>query len=160
MTYVIQRLSKTFLSYSFSLSVNSFFGLPAFYCVGLMRSLNLFVNSEMTSLHFLGLFGSAFAFFWILLDLMWGCKKAETSVDSVIRFSPVAVAILSLTRWWYFCFFSYWSHNLSSLVIGLVFIFGSSFFFVSHPFLDIVLYVFGGIFYIVPQLTWAPLSLS
>ena len=73
---VISVLSKKFLSHSFSLSVNSFFGLPAFDWIGLMRSLNLFANAEMTSLRFLGLFGSVFATFWILLDPMWACEKA------------------------------------------------------------------------------------
>ena len=43
-TYEILGLSKTFLSHSFSLSVNTFFGLPAFDWVGLMLSLNLFAN--------------------------------------------------------------------------------------------------------------------
>ena len=47
-----------FLNHSFSLLVNSLFGLPIFDWVGLMRSLNLFVNAEMTSLRFRGLFGS------------------------------------------------------------------------------------------------------
>ena len=72
-TYVISGLSKKFLSHSFSLPVNSFFGLPAFDWVGL----NLYANAEMTSLRFLGLFGSVFATFWMLLDLMWTCEKAE-----------------------------------------------------------------------------------
>ena len=82
----ISGLSKKFLSHSFPLSVNSFFGLPAFDWVGLMRSLNLFVNAEMTFLRFLGLFGSVFA---ALLDLMWACEKAESSFCSVTRFAAV-----------------------------------------------------------------------
>ena len=98
-------LSKKFFSHSFSLSVNSFFGLPAFDWAGLMRSLNLFVNAEMTFLRFLGLFGSVFATFWMLLDLIWACEKAESSFCSVTRFAAVAVAVLSLTRCRYFCFF-------------------------------------------------------
>ena len=104
-TYVISSLSKTFLSYSFSLSVNSFFGLPAFDWVGLMRSSNLFANAEMTSLLFLALFGSVFPTFWMLLDLMWACEKAESSLCFIARFAAVTVAILSLTRCCYFCFF-------------------------------------------------------
>ena len=101
-TYVISSLSKMFLSHSFSLSANSFFGLPAFDWVGFIYSLNLFANAEMTSLRFLGLFGSVFATFWRLLDLMWTCEKAESSFCSVTRFAVVAVAILSLTRCRYF----------------------------------------------------------
>ena len=62
----------------FSLSVNSFFGLPAFDWVGSMHSLNLFANAEITSLRFLGLFKSFFATFWRLLDLMWACEKAKS----------------------------------------------------------------------------------
>ena len=106
MTYGISGLSKTFLSHSFSLSVNSFFGLPYFNWVGLMRSLNLFAIAEMTSLRFLGLFGSVFTTFWMLLDLMWACEKAESLFCSITRFAGLAVAILSLTRCRYFCFFS------------------------------------------------------
>ena len=75
MTYVISALSKKFLSHSFSLSVNSFCGLPAFDWDGLMRSFNLFANAEMTYLHFLGLFGSVFASFWMLLVLCGYAKK-------------------------------------------------------------------------------------
>ena len=93
----ISGLSKKFLSHSFPLSVNSFFGLPAFDWVGLMRSLNLFANAEITSLRFLGLFGSVFATFWMLLELMWAREKAESSFCSVTRFAAVAVAILFLT---------------------------------------------------------------
>ena len=81
------------MSHYFSLSVNSVFGLPAFDWVGLMSSLNLFANVEMTSLHLLGLFEGVFATFWMLLDLMWAYEKAESSVCSVIRFAAVAVAI-------------------------------------------------------------------
>ena len=58
-----------------------------------MRSLNLFVNPEITSLRFLWLFGSVFATFWMLLDLMWAHEKAESSFCSVTRFAAVAVAI-------------------------------------------------------------------
>ena len=94
MTYGISGLSKTFLSHSFSLSVSLFFGLPSFDWVGLMRNLNLFANTEMTSLRFPGHFGSVFATFWMLLDLMWAYKKAESSFCSVTRFAAVAVAIL------------------------------------------------------------------
>ena len=68
-------LSKKFLSHSFSLLVNSFFDLPVFDSVGLMRSSNLFADAEMTSLRELGLFGSVFVTFWMLLDLMWACEK-------------------------------------------------------------------------------------
>ena len=85
--------SKKFLSHSFSLSVNFFFGLPVFNWVGLMRSLNLFANAEMTSLRFLGLLEV-----FLRLDLMWSCQKGESSFSSVTRFAAVAVAILSLTR--------------------------------------------------------------
>ena len=104
MTYVISSLSKKLQSHSFSFPVNSFFGGPIFDWVGLLRSLNLFTNAEMTSLCLLELFGSVFATFWMLLDLMWACEKAESSFCSVTRFVTVAVAILSLTRCRYFCF--------------------------------------------------------
>ena len=123
MTYIISGLSKKFLNQSFLLSVNSFFGLPAFDWLGLMRSLNLFSNAEMTLLHFLGLFGNVFATFWMLLDLMWACENAEPSFCSITRFAAVAVAILSLTRCRYFCFFSRLNRNLSSLAIILAFFF-------------------------------------
>ena len=63
------------MSHSLSLSVNSFCGLPAFDWDGLMRSFNLFANAEMTYLHFLGLFGSVFATFWMLLVLCGYAKK-------------------------------------------------------------------------------------
>ena len=106
MTFVISGLSKKFLSHYFSLSVSSLSGLPAFNWLGLMHSLNLLVNTEMTSLRFLGLLESVFATFWMLLDLMWACEKAESLFCSVTRFAAVGVAILSLTRCGYFCFFS------------------------------------------------------
>ena len=77
MTYVISGLSKKFLSHSFSLSVNSFFGLPVFDWVGLMRNLNFFTNAEMT-LRFLGLFGSVFATFWMLLVGLCGLAKKQS----------------------------------------------------------------------------------
>ena len=70
-----------------------------------MHCLNLFANAEITSLRFLGLFGSVFATFWMLLDLMWACEKVGSSFCSVTRFAAVAVAILSLTRCRYFLFF-------------------------------------------------------
>ena len=63
-----------------------------------MNSLNLFANAEITSLSFLGLFGSVFATFRVLLDLTWGCEKAESLFYSVTRFAAVAVAMISLTR--------------------------------------------------------------
>ena len=85
MIYVISGLSKKFLSHSFSLLVNSFCGLPVFDWVGLMRSLNLFANAEMTYLHFLELFGNVFATFWILLDLKWASVKSESSFCCVTR---------------------------------------------------------------------------
>ena len=98
MTYETSGLSKKFLGHSFSLSVNSFFGLPAFDCVDLMWSFNLFANAEMSPLCFLGLFGSVFAAFWMLLDLIWGCEEEKLSSCFVTRFAGVAVYILSLTR--------------------------------------------------------------
>ena len=71
-----------------------------------MDNLNLFANAKMASLRFLGLFECVFATFWMLLDLMWNCEKAESSFCSVTRLAGVAVAILSLTRSRYICFFS------------------------------------------------------
>ena len=123
-----------------------------------MGCFNLFANAEITSPLFPGIFGSVFATFWTLLDLMWACEKTESSFTFVTRFLAVAVAILSLTGCWYFLFFSRWTRNLSSLAIGLALFFSYSFFFARHTFPDILLYVFRGIFCIVLQLAWGPLS--
>ena len=147
------------MSLSFSLSVNSFFGLPAFDWGSLMRSLNLFSKAEMTFLRFLGLFESVFATFWMLIDLMWSCEKAESSFYFIAKFEAVVVAILSLTHCRYFCFLSRWTSKLPSLAIGLAFLFWR-YFLVSFPFLDVLLYFFGGTFCIILHLTWAPLSIS
>ena len=58
-------------------SVNSFFRLPTFEWVELMRGLNLFGIAEIASLRFLGRFGSIFVTSWMLLDLMRAWEKAE-----------------------------------------------------------------------------------